>query len=97
MNIQEEPFGTFVGNPVELYTLDNGNGVVVKISTCGGTVTSIVTPDKDGNAADIVCGFDTLEGYFSDDYKGNSPYFGCLVGRYAARIKDGKFTVGISG
>lgn len=93
MNIQEEPFGAFEGKPVELYTLDNGNGVVVKISTYGGTVTSIVTPDRDGNAADIVCGFDTLEGYFSDDYKGNSPYFGCLVGRYAARIKDGKFTV----
>ena len=62
MNIQEEPFGTFEGRPVELYTLDNGNGVVVKVTTYGGTVTSIVTPDKDGNAADIVCGFDPTTG-----------------------------------
>jgi len=93
MNIHEEPFGEFEGKPVERYTLDNGKGVVVKICTYGGTVTSITAPDRDGNAADIVCGFDTLEGYFSDEYKANSPYFGCLVGRYAARIKDGRFTV----
>ncbi len=93
MNIHEEPFGEFEGSPVELYTLDNGHGVVVKITTYGGTVTSITTPDKHGNGADIVCGFETLASYFTDQYKGNSPYFGCLVGRYAARIKDGKFTV----
>lgn len=92
MKIEEESFGEFNGDAVEQYTLDNGNGVVVKICTYGGTVTSITTPDKNGNVEDIVCGFDTLDGYFSDDYKGNSPYFGCLVGRYAARIKDGKFT-----
>ncbi|MBB3207538.1 aldose 1-epimerase [Rhodopirellula rubra] len=93
MQISQSPFGEFDGQPVELYTLENNNGVVVKITTYGGTITSIVTPDKDGNTSDIVCGFDTLEGYFADEYKTNSPYFGCLVGRYAARIKNGRFTV----
>ncbi|MFG0254423.1 MAG: aldose epimerase family protein, partial [Rhodopirellula sp. JB053] len=93
MKIQSSPFGEFEGQPVELYTLENDNGVIVKITTYGGTVTSIVTPDKNGDSSDIVCGFDSLDGYFADEYKANSPYFGCLVGRYAARIKDGKFTV----
>ncbi|MCL4136958.1 UNVERIFIED_CONTAM: hypothetical protein GTU68_024875 [Idotea baltica] len=93
MNISKSPFGTFDGQPVDLFTLENDHGITIKITTYGGTVTSIVTPDKDGNRSDIVCGFDTLESYFSEEYKANSPYFGCLVGRYAARIKDGKFTV----
>lgn len=93
MKIKQEPFGEFEGEAVERYTLKNDNGVVVKVMTYGGTVTSILTPDKDGKVSDIVCGFDTLDGYLSDQYRSNSPYFGCLVGRYAARIKDGKFTV----
>jgi aldose 1-epimerase len=93
MTISTQPFGEFDGQPVDQFTLENDHGMAVKIITYGGTVTSIVTPDKNGNRADIVCGFNTLEGYFEDEYKTNSPYFGCLVGRYAARIKDGKFTV----
>ncbi len=93
MKITREPFGELDGQAVDLFTLENDNGVTMKVSTYGGTVTSLVVPDKHGDRSDIVCGFDTLEGYFADEYKANSPYFGCLVGRYAARIKDGKFTV----
>lgn len=93
MSISSSPFGSVEGQPVELYTLTNAAGMVVKITNYGGTVTSIVVPDKNGSPADIVCGFDTLEGYFSEDYRANSPYFGCLVGRYAGRIKDGRFKV----
>jgi aldose 1-epimerase len=68
--------------------------MIVKITNYGGIVTSMVVPDQNGKAEDIVCGFDTLDGYFSDAYSANSPYFGCLVGRYAARVKDGKFSIG---
>ena len=93
MNISKAPFGSVAGVEVDLYTLENDNGMAVKITNYGGIVTSLVVPDKNGQTADIVCGFDTLDGYFSDDYKNNSPYFGCIVGRYAARVKDGRFTV----
>jgi aldose 1-epimerase len=93
MKISKAPFGQFEGSDVDLFTLENDHGMVVKITNYGGIVTSIVVPDKDGHFADVACGFDSLDGYFSDDYKANSPYFGCLVGRYAARVKDGKFTV----
>ncbi|QDV66137.1 aldose epimerase family protein [Crateriforma conspicua] len=91
MQLSKSPFGTFENQPVELWTLANDHGVTVKLMTYGGTVTSIRVPDGSGNIDDIVCGFDTLDGYFSEEYKTNSPYFGCLVGRYAARIKDGRF------
>lgn len=94
MSVTTSPFGQFDGRDIDLFTLENPGGVTVKITNYGATVTSIEMPDRDGNRANVVCGFDTLDGYFGDAYRGNSPYFGCTVGRYAARIKDGKFTVG---
>ncbi|MDP4624514.1 MAG: galactose mutarotase [Akkermansiaceae bacterium] len=93
MKTTQTPFGTHEGRDVSLFTMENDNGMTVKITNYGGIVTSIVIPDAHGNKSDIVCGFDTLDGYFSDEYKANSPYFGCLVGRYAARIKDGRFAI----
>ncbi len=93
MKITKSVFGRLEGRDVGLYTLENDNGVVAKITNYGGIITSLIVPDKNGQTADIVCGFDTLDGYFSEEYKSNSPYFGCIVGRYAARIKDGHFTV----
>lgn len=94
MRIEGTPFGEVEGRSVDLFTLDNVNGMTVKVTNYGGIVTSIVVPARDRNPNDIVCGFDTLDSYFSDAYRANSPYFGCLVGRYAGRIKDGKFTIG---
>jgi len=93
MKITKSVFGQLEGQGVGLYTLENDNGVVAKITNYGGIITSLVVPDKNGQTADIACGFDTLDGYFSEQYKSNSPYFGCIVGRYTARIKDGHFTV----
>ena len=44
------PFGkTADGKNVELYTLQNKNGMTVKVMTYGAIVTSIVTKDRDGN------------------------------------------------
>jgi aldose 1-epimerase len=93
MKVTSVPFGQVDSQPVNLFTLENDQGVTVKITNYGGIVTSIVVPDCTGNCGDIACGFDSLDGYFSEAYKANSPYFGCIVGRYAARIKDGTFTV----
>jgi aldose 1-epimerase len=85
--VSHRPFGkTPDGTPVDLYTLRNANGVEVKICNYGGTVISFTAPDRNGNMADVVLGYDNL-----DDYIKNSPYFGCLVGRYGNRIAKGKF------
>lgn len=86
-------FGAHKGKEVQLYTLENDNGMVVKISNYGATITSLVVPQKEGEPQEIVCGFDTFENYFSDDYKANAPYFGGTVGRYCSQIKDSKFTL----
>ena len=66
MKISSIPFGSVDGQTVDLFTLSNDRGMVVKITNYGGIVTSMIVPDKNGRTEDIVCGFDTLEGYFSE-------------------------------
>ena len=76
------------GTQIDLFTLTNPSGLRARIMTYGATLVSLETPDRDGNIADIILGFDTLEGYLTDH-----PYFGVIVGRYANRIGKGKFTL----
>lgn len=93
MNIVKSDFGTLDGASVSLFTLTNENGMEVKITNYGGTITSLKVPDKEGNFEDVVLGFDTLEGYLSDAYKTAGPYFGAIIGRYGNRIANAKFTL----
>lgn len=81
-------WGQFDGKPVYLYTLTNKNGVEIKISNYGGTVTSWITPDKKGNKSNILLGFDSLSGYLA-----KPPYFGAIIGRYGNRIGNATFKV----
>ena len=82
---------TLQDKPVKLYTLKNANGMEVCITNYGGRVVSLVVPDKDGNPIDVVLGFDNIAQY-ADTL--NSPTdYGSSVGRYANRIKNGKFTL----
>jgi aldose 1-epimerase len=87
-SVTSKPFGEIDGKPVELYTLSNESGAKVSITNYGGTVTSIVVPDKNGKMDDVVLGFDSVA-----EYVEKSPYFGCITGRYANRIANGKFTL----
>ena len=87
-SVTSKPFGEIDGKSVELYTLSNESGAKVSITNYGGTVTSIVVPDKGGKMGDVVLGFDSVA-----EYVEKSPYFGCITGRYANRIANGKFTL----
>ena len=86
---QETAFGSYEGQAIIKYTITNPAGMQVSILNYGGTVTDIITPDKNGNKGDVVLGFDSLSGYLQ---KGNT-YFGSLIGRYGNRIANGKFTL----
>lgn len=85
--ITEKPYGNFENSAVTEFTISNPSGMQVSILNYGGTVTKIITKDKDGKDGDVILGYDSLSGYLQ---KGN-PYFGCLVGRYANRIANAKF------
>jgi aldose 1-epimerase len=87
--IDKDAFGvTPDGQSVDLYTLRNAKGAEATIMTYGGTVTSLKVPDRNGTIGDVVLGYDHLGGYIT-----NSPFFGCLVGRYGNRIAKGRFTL----
>ena len=88
-----QPFGTANGQPVELYTLRNSKGAEADIMTYGGIVEKLKMPDRNGNIADVVLGFDNVDGYTSDTYLKGCPYFGALIGRYGNRIGGAKFTL----
>ncbi|PWJ58028.1 aldose 1-epimerase [Dyadobacter jejuensis] len=93
MKVSSSSFGEVDGQTISIFKLQNDQGMVVSITNYGATITSLVVPDATGQLADVVCGFDKLEDYFSEDYLNNAPYFGCTVGRYAGRIKDGEYTI----
>ena len=78
--------------PVKLYTLKNQSGMEVCITNYGGRIVSLVVPDKDGKPTDVVLGFDNIQQY-ADTLNSPSDY-GSSVGRYANRIKEGKFKLG---
>jgi aldose 1-epimerase len=81
------------GTAVEIYTLRNAKGAEAHIMTYGGIVQSLSMPDKNGNFADVVLGFNNLDGYVNDTYLKGCPYFGALIGRYGNRIGGAKFTL----
>jgi aldose 1-epimerase len=86
--VTRAPFGTAMGQPVEIFTLRNATGVEVRATNYGCIITSIRVPDRSGRFGDVVLGFDTLEPYLKDH-----PFFGALAGRYGNRIAKGQFTL----
>jgi len=84
--VTKEVYGDLDGHGVERYTLTNSKGLSLKVITYGAIITELQVPDRAGKLADIVLGFDDLQGYVK-----GSPYFGATVGRVANRIASSKF------
>jgi aldose 1-epimerase len=84
--VTKAPYGAVDGQEVDLYTLTNKNGLVMKVTNYGVIITEFWAPDRNGKMADIVGGYENVDGYVK-----KTPYFGTTVGRVANRIKDAKF------
>lgn len=78
--------GDLESQHVDIYTLTNANGLVLKVMTYGAIITELHVPDRTGKLADVVVGFENLDGYLT----GNQ-FFGATVGRVANRIRNAKF------
>jgi aldose 1-epimerase len=88
--IEKASFGeTPEHQKVDLYTLTNASGMVVKLSTYGAVIQSLSVPGRDGRMADIVRGFDSLDGYLAP----GGSHIGAVIGRYANRIKGAQFVL----
>lgn len=87
--ITQTVFGTLAdATPISLFTLANSAGLVARIVDLGGIITELHVPDRTGALRDVVLGFDRLEPYLA-----GHPYFGSLIGRYANRIANGRFSL----
>lgn len=87
--IQKTSFGNIGGKALDLYTLESDR-LIVKITNYGGRLVEIRTPDKTHTAkntwTNVTNGFDR-----GDEYAGDNPYFGALIGRYGNRIGHATF------
>lgn len=89
MGIVKEKFGTMkTGEEICLYTLKNKNGLEAKITNIGAAVVSLMVPDKNGDFADVVLGFDKGEDYFS-----NPSFLGVTIGPNANRVGGAAFSL----
>jgi aldose 1-epimerase len=88
-SFQRRSFGRLPdGSEASLFILSSPGGLTVEITDFGGAITSLFAPDRDGNAADVVLGYDTLDGYL-----GGRSFFGGIIGRFGNRIARGRFTL----
>jgi aldose 1-epimerase len=100
-SISKQTWGSAHGQAVDLYSLRNRNGMIVKITNYGGVVQSIWVPDRTGHLTNVALGFPKLSDYVNDFENQPWPaaggsgetYFGGIIGRYANRIANHSFTL----
>lgn len=89
MSIIKELYGKMPdGREVYRYTLENKNGMKMKVLNYGGVVTELWVADRKGCFTDVIGGYDCLESYLNAD-----GFQGTLVGRVANRINNARFTL----
>ncbi len=77
------------GKQTGLYHFKNANGLEIAITNYGGRIVGLYCPGKNGEMADIVLGFNSIEGYLN----ANEVFHGALIGRVGNRIAKGKFNL----
>ncbi|KYN15828.1 PREDICTED: aldose 1-epimerase-like [Trachymyrmex cornetzi] len=91
--IQEDGFGFVARLPgteleksreiVRRYTLTNKHKAIVRLISWGASIQSIKVPNRDGKLADVVLGFDNMDGYLKNRYMGS------IIDRVANCISGG--------
>ncbi len=87
--MKQETFKSREGMEIGVFTLENKNGMRVRLLSFGATIAEILAPDKAGALAPVALSYDTPQGFVDDRC-----YFGATVGRYANRIARGHFEIG---
>lgn len=86
--LRKEDFQTTVnGKKTDLYILKNSCGNEVAVTNYGGAIVAIMVPDRDGKMANVIQGHDNIQDVMSSP----EPFLSTLIGRYANRIKEGRF------
>lgn len=73
---------------IRTITLYGGQDLTAEISNYGAKLLRLIVPNQQGEKKDIVLGFKTIE-----EWQQKETYFNAIIGRYANRIKDGRFSI----
>ncbi|MDQ7994669.1 MAG: aldose epimerase family protein [Luteibacter sp.] len=76
------------GRPLHRWTLRNARDAQIDITDLGGTLLSWQAPDRQGRVGDILLGHADAQQYLA-----STAYMGAIVGRWANRIRGGRFSV----
>lgn len=76
------------GKPTRMFTMENKNGMVVTLTNYGAKIVSVYTPDREGNLADVLLGFKSIQ-----EYQQNGASHGAVVGPFANRIAGAAFSL----
>jgi len=88
ITLERAPFGEFEGVPVERFVLANASGARVAILSFGAIIQELWVPGRDGDLANVVLGFASLDGYIA-----KNPHFGSVLGRLANRLRGASFVL----
>lgn len=88
MSVERKPFGRLDGREYGLFTITNARGATLAVTDFGATAVQMNMPSPSGALADVILGFDTVEAY-----RDTETYIGATVGRFANRIRRGRFTL----
>ncbi len=88
MSVEKVFYGKMNDNDVYAFIIENDSGTRAHIIEKGATLEKLFVADKNGNFIDILVGHETLDAHIK-----LSDYQGVIVGQYANRIKDGKFSI----
>ena len=85
--ITEKKFGrTLDKKDITLFSLKNENGVQADVMNYGAILVNLFVPNKDGEVADVVLGYDQAKDYFV-----NGSCFGATIGPVANRTEKACF------
>ena len=88
MSTERTSFGQLDGTDYSLFTIRNAAGASLAVTDFGATAVQMNMPAPSGELADVILGFDSVAAY-----RATETYFGATVGRFANRIRRGRFTL----
>lgn len=88
--LKREDFQAVVqGKQTDLYVLRNANGCELAVTNYGGAIAALMVPDKNGNFANVIQGYDSIQALVN----GPEPFRSTIIGRFGNRIKEGRFVL----
>ena len=81
--ITQRTFGMVNGTEIIETVMENKQGMRVATCTYGATITEIAVADRAGVIENVVCGFNSVEGYVAQPQ-----FFGATIGPFAGRLEN---------